>query len=433
MSSKERDGLAAALFAQSAVDTDEEESGSFMNGCIILLMLLLLISSAVLWFMRPGGDGKTVEISGMVVDASEQPVQGATLMLDTHLMHSDSKGEFSAKVPKKDTTVLFVANHPSFDEPVMFNVNLDGTERTRFKFVMGGSLRDDTGELLTETPRDRSFSRSADGRQEVIWDAGWNAIKSKISESKDRNLGVQDIEVYFSGNRKYYGGVWLGGGSGHKTWFANDVRGFKAKSDEYVREGLQLRDIEVFPEGGKVKLAGVWQSGLTRQARFWTDMSWVQLLNRRTEQERQNFYLVDVEARLVSGQLKYSGVWHQGGAKTRLWRAASIAEVAAKNREFSGEGDGIIDLEIVRDSGGKKYLALWRGAAGGRQYTLDVSEDEFIRKRNENEGRKLNLVDLEIFPDGSSRRFAGIWAGGGSNSPVITRNSGRGGDLRLLE
>ena len=120
----------------------------------------------------------------------------------------------------------------------------------------------------------------------------------------------------------------------------------------------------------------------------------------------------------ITAQIRYSGLWEQGGAREKLWSDASESSFKAKQAEFAEEGYSLVDVE-VKGGSAPTFSAVWHLASIPSHLAYDLSLEEFQQEWSRLGEQRMALVDFEVYETNGTLRYLGLWHPGDADQQML--------------
>lgn len=188
---------------------------------------------------------------------------------------------------------------------------------------------------------------------------------------------------------------------------------FSAYFDQKSRAGYMVIDIEVDEIDGVQRVGAVWQQNTDGRG-------WVEKRNLTSdgfhalwdELRLKGFRLIDQDAYMLAGQLRWAGVWieNKEGLAWASRRNLTSDQFAAEFDDYSKRGYVMVDVEAYSTGSLTLYGAIWVINAEGLKWVelRNLTDAEF-KEKFDSLAKDYRMLDVESYRIGNTQYYAGIW------------------------
>jgi CubicO group peptidase (beta-lactamase class C family) len=211
------------------------------------------------------------------------------------------------------------------------------------------------------------------------------------------------------------------------VWQTNgDGRGWASRSnltdaefddywDEYREAGMRLIDQDAYLVDGAVRYAGIWMQNSEGLA--WASFQGMPDAEFAATFERlskSGMLMTDVESFVAGGTRLYSSIWLQNSDNLEWIERRDMTgdEYAGLFAQYRDAGFRVVDIEsYMLGNGAQRYAAIWYKNTSGRGWFAyrDLTARGFGNRWNELRDAGYRLTDFEAYETDGGTRYAGVW------------------------
>lgn len=271
-------------------------------------------------------------------------------------------------------------------------------------------------------------ARAAAGATLDLFDrpsTGWLSVRNMgvaahqelFEEQSAAGMMMIDAERIEIGGQLRVSSVWQSNADG-RAWASRsnltDAQ-FDEYWAEYSRKGMRLIDQDAYLVGGAIRYAGIWMDN--KEGLAWAsyqgqpDQLFSETFAKLSE---AGMMMVDVESYVLGDVRLYSSIW-VANSDNLGWierRDMTGDQYAAYFDEYARAGYRVIDLEsYMLGNGAQRYAAIWFKNTSGRGWFAyrDMTARGFGNRWNQLRDAGYRLIDFEVYDTDGGTRYAGVW------------------------
>lgn len=240
------------------------------------------------------------------------------------------------------------------------------------------------------------------GGRAVVVGLESKAFKDLVAKLDSEGLRIDDVETLEQGGQRLWSGIFRN--SQEEVILLRDQDWDQFSKNWKMLTGVgsrrRLVDLEVYPSGGKNTFAGIYRD-LGEAHAFWVGQKRDEFEAKVKElSENKGQKLLDVEIYRPSGGggLLYAGPFRQSNLETTLWAGLTQAELNQKLQGMRGKELQVVDIETYRDGKERYFDVLVRSGPTGEVVTgLDTAA--FTAKWRDLASKGQRLVSLVAYQE----------------------------------